>query len=90
MEKSKEPSEVNFPFSKTLNEIIPNLYLSGQYDAKDKKLLDHFGITHILMAGKGLYTYFPNDYIYRTLQLDDVDNQEIQHLFDEVYEYILY
>jgi len=56
-------------------EIIPNLFLGSHIAAKDKKSLQDNGITHVL-ACHGRAPYFPDDFKYMVLYLNDNDDQQ--------------
>jgi hypothetical protein len=52
-----------------LDEILPHLYLSNRYGAWNLKLLQKKNITHILVVGEELSSYFTDHFIYEQLLL---------------------
>jgi protein-tyrosine phosphatase len=58
-----------------LDEILPHLYLSNRYGAWNLELLHEKNITHILVVGEGLLSYFPDHFIYEQLFFRDDDSE---------------
>ena len=72
-----------FAANRTLDEIIPGLFLGSYAEARNKQLLQSKGITHILNVAEGLDNCFPSDFIYRHVPLQDSDEQPLlPHLQD--------
>lgn len=72
-----------FAANRTLDEIIPGLYLGSYAEARNKQLLQSSGVTHILNVAEGLDNCFPSDFIYRHVPLQDLDEQPLlPHLQD--------
>jgi dual specificity phosphatase 12 len=62
-----------------LDEILPHLYLSNRYGAWNLELLHEKHITHVLVVGEELSTYFPGHFIYQQLFFRD-DGSEAESL----------
>jgi len=72
-----------FAEKRTLDEIIPGLFLGCYLEARNKQLLQTSGITHILNAAEGLDNCFPADFTYRHVPMQDLDEQPLlPHLQD--------
>lgn len=65
-----------------ISEIIPNkLYLGNYYSATLKEALKEKGITHILMVGYYLSEIYPNDFTYKSIEIDDAEQEDIFKYF---------
>lgn len=63
--------------------------LAGSQDvAQEKKLLDDYGITHILNLAYGVKNAFEDDYNYKSIDILDVPETDIRNYFDECFEFI--
>ena len=84
-----ENKKTNFPFwEQSLkskydgNEILENkLYLGGETSAYRKEKLKELNITNILIVGLYLYKFFPDDFIYKQIEIRDEENEEILQYF---------
>ena len=73
----------------TISEIIPSwLYLGNKVDASDKSLLQKSGITHILNVSHNLPCYFPKDFTYAQIKVDDRPSYNLGQYFDAATEFI--
>ena len=64
------------------NEILKDkLYLGNFYSATQKEELKKRGITHILMVGYLLHEFFPNDFIYANIEIEDDERENIFRYF---------
>ena len=64
------------------NEILKNkLYLGNYYSATQKEELKKRGITHILMVGYLLHEFFPNDFEYANIEIEDDERENIFRYF---------
>jgi hypothetical protein len=70
--------------------IIEKLYLSGFMNSKRKDILQELGVRYILIVGKDLLEYFPDEFIYKRLEIRDDPKQDISIYFNEAYEWVLY
>ena len=71
-----------------MNEIIPGLYLGNIAAASDTKLLNRFGITHIVRVLKGNFGKVHYDRKYLIIQIDDMPNENIQKYFESSHKFI--
>ena len=60
--------------------VWDSLFLGGQRDASALGLLKKRGITHIVNCACELPCYFPNDFEYISLGLNDPDPDFIKHI----------
>ena len=64
------------------NEILKDkLYLGNFYSATQKEELKKRGITHILMVGYLLHEFFPNDFVYANIEIEDDERENIFRYF---------
>ena len=64
------------------NEIIQNkLYLGNYYSATQKEELKKRGVTHILMVGYLLHEFFPDDFEYANIEIEDDERENIFKYF---------
>ena len=84
-----ENKEKNFPFWEQslkckydCNEIIENkLYLGGETSAYRKEKLKELNVTNILIVGLYLYKFFPDDFIYKQIEIRDEEDEDILRYF---------
>jgi len=87
-DKLKRKAKLDY-FDRICSEIISGLYLSSCRVAKNKRMLQHNGITHIInCAGNRYPNLFLDTFEYLTLNLLDKNDEEIASLFFYVLEYI--
>ena len=60
-----------------IDEITPKLYLGNNEGAKSKEELHKLGITHILVVGYFLHEYYPEEFKYKTIEVEDNDKEQI-------------
>ena len=64
------------------HEIIKNkLYLGNYYSATQKEELKKRGITHILMIGYLLHEFYPDDFEYGNIEIEDDEKENIFRYF---------
>lgn len=66
-----------FTGTSQINEIKPKVYLGNNEGAKQKEKLHQLGITHILVCGYYLHEYYPNEFTYLTVELEDNTNENL-------------
>ena len=74
LKKKKDKYEADLYYHTKLdfNEIIPNkLYLGNNESAKNIDILKNHQITSILICGYFLSEFFPGQFIYKTLEIQD-------------------
>ena len=68
--------------------IVDNIYIGDYGDSKDLNKLKELKISHILICGKGLKKFFPEDFIYRQILIDDIENEDISQFFEESFNFV--
>ena len=64
------------------SEIIKNkLFLGNYYSATQKEELKKRGVTHILMVGYLLHEFFPDDFEYGNIEIEDDERENIFRYF---------
>lgn len=72
-----------------MSEIIKGrLYLGDIKACSNREWLKSKGITHILNTAKEVPNYFPKDFRYLNLDLDDHPSQTLSHILTQAYDYI--
>ncbi|XP_052205176.1 protein-tyrosine-phosphatase MKP1 [Diospyros lotus] len=75
-------------FDKECSKVAEHIYLGGDAVAKDKDILKQNGITHILnCVGFVCPEYFKDDFVYRTLWLQDSPSEDITSILYDVFDY---
>lgn len=91
IEKNFDHSIINFGDEIDASKITKNIYL-GSYSqgAKSYKGLKTLGITHNIMIGNlnQMPIPFPNEIIYKCINLDDSENVNIKKYFNECLDFI--
>jgi len=64
------------------------LYLGNEDASMDFATLKSRGITHILIAGNFLDAYFPEEFVYLNLPLNDIFAQDITAYFQQAINFI--
>jgi hypothetical protein len=59
------------------NKIIDGIVLGNMKAASSEKILEHFGITHILTVGSGLKPKFPLKYKYKVVEEYDIPSANL-------------
>ncbi len=63
--------------------IRENLYIGNFLNASDKDTLKKLGITHILIFASYMEPLFPDEFIYKQVEVDDLPNYNLRvHLMD--------
>ena len=69
--------------------ITPDLFISGQIVASDSALLHRHGITHIVNAcGAVCDNYFPDQFAYYRLYLQDKGSEDVLCILYDVFDFI--
>ncbi|XP_076923164.1 protein-tyrosine-phosphatase MKP1-like [Bidens hawaiensis] len=75
-------------FDKKCSKVADHIFLGGDAVAKDKNILKQHGITHILnCVGFTCPEYFKQDFVYRTLWLQDSPSEDITSILYDVFDY---
>jgi len=64
------------------HEIVPKLYLGDYSSASKRDALKERGVTHILNCARIARNWFPEEFKYRHLQIDDHQMEDILVHFD--------
>lgn len=91
MEEQKEDlldyfSRLKFEASEILED---KLYLGNEGSSFSKKKLKKKGITDIIIVGYNLYKFYPEDFNYKQIEIDDNEHEEILKYFIPIILYIL-
>ncbi|KAG1362396.1 Dual specificity protein phosphatase 1 [Cocos nucifera] len=93
----EEVSVIEFLFMKGLPTVLYDAGLFFQYQglflgsvgvAVNKELLKSLNITHILIVAKSLDPAFPNDFVYKKIEVLDTPDTNLQEYFDECFNFI--
>jgi len=68
-------------FDPQISQITDIVYLGNSDGALEKELLKSKGITHILICASYIPDYYPNDFKYLQLLLQDDQNQKLTEYF---------
>jgi hypothetical protein len=71
-----------------MTEIIERLYLGSSLEARDKDWLDSKQITHVLNLAKELPEYFPGEYVYKKLPMEDNESYKMCKHFDDILDFL--
>ena len=71
------------------DEIFDNLYLGNEGSSFLKDDLKKLGITNIIIIGYYLYKFYPNDFDYKIIEVDDDETEDILQYFIPVIIYFL-
>ncbi|CAL0318821.1 unnamed protein product [Lupinus luteus] len=75
-------------FDKKCSKVADHVYLGGDAVAKDRNILKHNGITHVLnCVGFVCPEYFKADFVYKTLWLQDSPSEDITSILYDVFDY---
>ena len=85
----KYEADLNYHTKLDFKEIIPNkLYLGNNESAKNLEILQKHNITSILICGYFLSEFFPGQFIYKTLEIQDNEYEIIINSLIKVIEFI--
>ncbi len=71
-----------------IDQITDKIYLGNSDASKNYEILKRNNITHVLVCGYFLPEFFPNDFVYKTIALEDSLNQDIYKFFKECFKFI--
>ncbi|KAH7679244.1 protein phosphatase slingshot protein [Dioscorea alata] len=69
-------------------QIEDGLYLGSVGAAQDKEALKKLNITHILTVAKSLLPAYPNEFVYKRIDVLDSSTTNLAQYFDECFEFI--
>jgi hypothetical protein len=67
--------------------VVPRIFLGSEYPAQDRLVLSERGITHIINCS-GLPPAFPSDFSYLAVELPDAAEEDISRFFGPAIEFI--
>lgn len=71
-----------------MSKITEQIYIGNILDASNRKWLDSHHVTHIINATNDIPNYFPNDFNYLKLGLDDHPTQSLYEIMEPSYKFI--
>ena len=74
--------------SPSYNQITDKIYLGNEDTARDKELLKKLNISNILICAEGCNTFYPDEYKYKILYLDDAVDEDLLSWIKEAFEFI--
>lgn len=77
----------NYSQQRTPSMIEIGLYLSSVHGGYDKEELQRLNITHVLSVG-GFTPKYPNDFVYKVIDVMDWPTENLKQYFPEVIEFI--
>jgi hypothetical protein len=60
-----------------MNKIIDRLYLGNLQAASDIRGLKDAGITHVLQVASGVKPFYPKDFVYKVISVDDSQHSSL-------------
>ncbi|XP_020889395.1 dual specificity protein phosphatase 1B isoform X3 [Arabidopsis lyrata subsp. lyrata] len=73
---------------KDLSEIQQGLFIGSVAEATNKDLLKSSNITHILTVAVALAPPYPDDFVYKVIEVVDRDETDLTVYFDECFSFI--
>jgi len=71
-------------------QITNKIYLGNEDTARDKEILNKLNISNILICAEGCEPFFPNEFKYKILYIDDAIDENILSWLKEAFEFIDY
>ncbi|KAK4776934.1 hypothetical protein SAY86_005622 [Trapa natans] len=68
--------------------IEEGLFLGSLGSATNKEALKCLNITHVLVVAKSIRPAYPDDFVYKVIEVKDREDECIRHHFDECLEFI--
>ncbi|KAJ2604601.1 tyrosine protein phosphatase yvh1, partial [Coemansia sp. RSA 1694] len=72
-----------FVILNTMDQIVDGLYVGSAMAESDKAKLKEAGVTHILSVARHYPPSFPNDFVYKAVEIDDLPEENIIQFFPE-------
>ena len=69
-------------------QITNKIYLGNEDTARDKEILNKLNISNILICAEGREPFFPNEFKYKILYIDDAIDENILSWLKEAFEFI--
>lgn len=71
-----------------IDQITDNIYMGNIAAATSKELFQSIGISHVLVCGYFLNAFFPQDFRYKTIEIQDNENEDLLSHLVECFEFI--
>ena len=72
--------------------VVKGLYLGNIYNAADLSTLNNLNISHIVNVSKNISNYFPENFTYLNIKIDDINSElfkdDIINTVDKIHELI--
>eukprot|EP00300_Choanocystis_sp_HF-7_P039543 c5866_g1_i1.p1 GENE.c5866_g1_i1~~c5866_g1_i1.p1 ORF type:complete len:337 (-),score=48.04 c5866_g1_i1:21-953(-) len=68
--------------------IVDNIYLGSVAAAKNIDALREAGVTHILCVSRDIDPRYPSEFIYRSVEVDDLPHEDITRHFEPCFQFI--
>ena len=70
------------------DKITDKIYLGNEDTARDKNILKKLNISNILICAEGCERFFPDEFNYKILYLDDATDEDLLSWLEEGFEFI--
>lgn len=77
-----------FHYDPEMDKITDKVFLGNEEASKRIHILKSLGITNILVVGRGLAQHYPNDFVYKSFEIDDIFLEDISIFFEESFKFI--
>ncbi|KAJ1949506.1 hypothetical protein EC988_004745, partial [Linderina pennispora] len=71
-----------------MDKIIDGLFVGSAMAESDRAKLQEHGITHILTVASNYTPSYPNQFAYKSISIEDMEQENIIQYFPECNEYI--
>jgi len=71
-----------------MSRITPKILIGGNREAQNGRWLQSLGVTHIVNAAKELPNYFPQNFNYLRLDLNDTPDQDLSRALNNSYSFM--
>ena len=71
-----------------MNKILDNLYLGDVFSCSNRYQLRKYGITHILTMAFGMRPLYPNQFVYKCVNVYDCPTENLLAHFPEAIDFI--
>ena len=75
-------------FNPSYNQITEKVYLGNEDTARDKEIMKKLNISNILICAEGCEPFYPDEYKYKILYLDDAADEDLLSWLKEGFDFI--
>lgn len=75
-------------YNPEIHKINEKIFLGNQEMQKRKNILKYLNISNILVIGKELQIFYPNDFLYKKIDIEDGELEDIFSFFEETFKFI--